>query len=547
MSPLSDDGSETLPPDALRRLVVDLSQRLGALEAQVAELRDELEKTEMARATLQAENQDLRDEIARLKNLPPRPPFKPSGMEKATNREPGKPSGTRRPRGAKRDTDRVSREEVLIAEAPAGSRFKGYETCLVRELVISAELIRYRRERWLTPEGKRVIAPLPEGLLGGFGANLRLFCLVLHAQGQVTTERLTAILNGIGMDISKRQVVRILTSGLDDFVAEDQAILRAGLATAPYISVDDTGARHARRDGITTQIGGSRFSVFRTGRSKSRLNFLSLLRAGCEDYVINDAALDYMRHRKVAPDVISKLAAHRETSFASQMAWYDHLVRLRLDVFDRTLVREFTEAALWGAVRHHGLMGNTVVVSDDAGQFRIPNHALCWVHAERLLQKLMPKTPEQTRKLEKVQDQIWALYRNLKLWKQEPSAKEALVLAQRFDDIFGQRTRYKELGQLLARLHRRKHELLKVLERPEIPLHTNASENDLRACVTKRRISGGTMSADGRQARDVMLGLMKTCRKLGISFFAYLGDRLGVKGLTGCIPFLPELVAVRPA
>ena len=100
---------------------------------------------------------------------------------------------------------------------------------------------------------------------------------------------------------------------------------------------------------------------------------------------------------------------------------------------------------------------------------------------------------------------------------------------------------------MLARSHRRKHKLLKVLERPEIPLHTNASENDLRACVTKRRISGGTMSADGRQARDVMLSLMKTCRKLGISFFTYLGDRLGVKGLTGCIPFLPELVAVRPA
>jgi hypothetical protein len=160
MNPLSDDGSETLPPDALRRLVVDLSQRLGALEAQVAELRDELEKTEMARAALQAENQDLRDEIARLKNLPPRPPFKSSGMEKATNRESGKPSGKRRPRGPKRDMDRVSREEVLTAEAPAGSRFKGYETILVRELAISAELVRYRRERWLSPEGKTIIAPL---------------------------------------------------------------------------------------------------------------------------------------------------------------------------------------------------------------------------------------------------------------------------------------------------------------------------------------------------------------------------------------------------
>ena len=229
------------------------------------------------------------------------------------------------------------------------------------------------------------------------------------------------------------------------------------------------------------------------------------------------------------------------------MAWSDHLVRLRLDVFDRALVREVTEAALWGAVRHHRLMGNTVVVSDDAGQFRIPIHALCWVHAERLLQKLMPKTPEQTRKLDKVRDQVWALYRDLKLWKQKPSAKEAPVLAQRFDDIFGQRTRYKELGQLLARLHRRKHELLKVLERPEIPLRTNASENDLRACVTKRRISGGTMSADGRQARDVMLGLMKTCRKLGISFFAYLGDRLGIQGTAERIPPLPDLVGAQPA
>jgi hypothetical protein len=192
-------------------------------------------------------------------------------------------------------------------------------------------------------------------------------------------------------------------------------------------------------------------------------------------------------------------------------------------------------------------MGNTVVVSNDAGQFRIPNHALCWVHAERLLQKLMPKTPEQTRKLEKVQDQVWGLYRDLKLWKQMPSATEAHDLAERFDNIFGQRTHYKELGQLLARLHRRKAELLKVLERPEIPLHTNASENDLRACVTKRRISGGTMSADGRQARDVMLGLMKTCQKLGISFFTYLGDRLGLNGTAERIPPLPDLVGAQPA
>jgi len=80
-----------------------------------------------------------------------------------------------------------------------------------------------------------------------------------------------------------------------------------------------------------------------------------------------------------------------------------------------------------------------------------------------------------------------------------------------------------------------------VLQHPEIPLHTNGSENDIRACVTKRKVSGGTMSTAGRTARDVMLGLMKTCSKLGVSFFRYLGDRLHVPGAITILP-LPDLI-----
>jgi hypothetical protein len=67
-------------------------------------------------------------------------------------------------------------------------------------------------------------------------------------------------------------------------------------------------------------------------------------------------------------------------------------------------------------------------------------------------------------------------------------------------------------------LHR-KDELLRVLDRPEIPLNTNASENDIRAFLTKRKISGGTVSDKGREARDVMLGLAKTCMKLKVPFY----------------------------
>jgi hypothetical protein len=83
-----------------------------------------------------------------------------------------------------------------------------------------------------------------------------------------------------------------------------------------------------------------------------------------------------------------------------------------------------------------------------------------------------------------------------------------------------------------------------VLEHPEIPLHTNGSENDIRCQVTKRHVSGGTRSDIGRDCRDAFLGLAKTCRKLGIVFWDYLGARLGVCGGPS-VPQLPDLIRCR--
>jgi len=447
------------------------------------------------------------------------------------------------PRGVKRDAQAITAERVLKAAVPAGARFKGYEDILVRDLRLSAEVIRYRRERWVLPSGETVLAPLPAGIVGGFGPELRRFVLALHAQGQVTTERLTALLNGIGVEISKRQVVRMLTGLLDDFVAEDQEVLRAGLATARWIAVDDTAARHARKDGFTTQVGDDRFTAFRTGASKSREAFLSVLRAGHTDHVVNAAALDYMRGHGLSGQVVAQLDAHSAKRFADASAWSAHLARLGIDQLEVTPdpVQIASEGALWGAVCHHGLLTEAVIVSDGAGQFRVGTHALCWVHAERLVHKLVPATPEQRRAIEVTRALIWWFYADLKAWARDPCPRRAAALRARCDRIFRRQTGYVTLDRLLARLHRRKHELLRILEHPEIPLHTNGSENDIRACVTKRKISGGTMSAAGRTARDVTLGLMKTCRKLRVSFFRYLGDRLHVPGAV-TIPLLPDLV-----
>ncbi len=213
------------PPDSapLETLsFAELRELVGTLVAKVADL-------VAANAALQAENQVLRDEVARLKGLPPRPPSRPSGMEQATGGAGLGKSGnkrSRRRRGAKRDREAVTAEVVVKAAPPPGSRFKGYQDILVRELTLSAEVVRYRRERWLTPSGETVLAPLPEGIVGGFGPGLRRFLLVAHAQGQVTTERLAALLEGIGIEISKRRVVRLLTAGSAALVAEAAAVLR---------------------------------------------------------------------------------------------------------------------------------------------------------------------------------------------------------------------------------------------------------------------------------------------------------------------------------
>jgi hypothetical protein len=273
---------------------------------------------------------------------------------------------------------------------------------------------------------------------------------------------------------------------------------------------------------------------------------LGRLLGGGARYVINAAAIAYMRGADLPRDVIDKLAGHASLAFGTHEQWMEHLRALGIADLRATPdpVRATSEAALWGAIEAEGLLGHAVIVSDDAGQFRLGDHALCWVHAERLVHKLVPANDKQSNAVEVARRMIWWFYRRLKDYKRAPSPQQASLLRGQFDRIFKRRTGYAMLDRLLKRLLGRKDELLRVLERPEIPLNTNASENDIRAFVTKRKISGGTVSEKGRQARDVMLGLARTCIKLKIPFFDYLGDRLAIPGPP--VPHLATLLTLAP-
>jgi len=423
---------------------------------------------------------------------------------------------------------------------------KGTTSYLVQDLVIRAHVTNFHCERWQTPDGEIITAPLPAGIDGHFGPELRRFVLMLYHQGQSTVARILALLRSIGIVIAKRQVVRLLIAGQDDFRNEARDVLRAGLAHATYITVDDTGARHKAVNGYCTQIGNAHFSWFATTASKSRLNFLSLLRAGYDDYVVNDDALAYMRQRGLTAHAIARLADHQDRYFADQAAWNAHLEMLGIAALavksDPATIA--TEGALWGSVKAHGFLPNTVIVSDDAGQFNVGDHGLCWIHAERLVHKLDTFTDEQRAAQAATRAAIWQLYADLKAYRTAPSPERKATLTAEFDRIFTTKTGFVMLDRLLARQHANKPELLKVLERPEIPLHTNSSENDIRAYVTRRKVSGGTRSDIGRDCRDAFLSLAKTCAKLKINFWDYLGARLFVPG-AAIVPPLPQLVIVR--
>ncbi len=535
------------PPDidaldfaGLKGLVLELLGKVADLERRVA---------------------DQRAEIARLKGLKGPPTIKPSGMDKKAGSRAKARAGrlaNKARRGAKKGRVSIDERRVIEAEAPAGSRFKGYEDYLVQDLHCRSHTVLLRRERWLTASGETVVAPLPAGTRGHFGPELRRFVLALYHRGQTTVERLTALLRDLGVDISKRQVVRLLNDDQEVFTAEAEAVLRAGLKSASWVSVDDTGARHGTRNGVTTQIGNDAFTWFATSFSKSRLNFLAFLRAGHRDYVVNDAALSYMRGRHLAGPLIARLAGAKEWHFADETAWMAHLEHLGIAALKvhPDPVKIATEGALWGAIAEHRLLagpgdapggdpgGDTVILSDDAGQFKLGHHALCWVHAERLIHKLDAFSQRQRREKERIRTRIWWLYADLKAYRENPSPRRRGELRRRFDAIFTTRTGFVTLDRLLTRIHANKAELLVVLDRPEVPLNTNGSENDIRACVTRRKISGGTRSEAGKQARDTFLGLIKTCQKLGLSTWDYLGHRLKVPGANH-VPPLPELVRQR--
>ena len=508
-------------------------ERIGQLEDQVRIQRERIQQ-------LQERVHQLEDEIARLKGLKARPRIAPSTLE--TPPRPPRDPHAKRPGSAKRSktAQLTVTDEILVplAHCPEGAVFKGYEDFVVQDLIVQPRVIRYRRERWLTLDGRSLVAPLPADVVPGShnGSNLVCFILYQYHHQHVTQPLLLEQLHQVGIDISAGELSRILTEGKEAFHQEKAELLPAALAVSAYVQVDDTGARHRGHNGACTQIGNELFAFFASTDSKSRLNFLEILREPHTDYVINPTAVAYWRRHKLPAAMVDRLRRGPRT-FADLAAWQARLQQLA--IIGPRHVRIASEGALLGSLMAHGVSPELVILSDGAGQYDVLAHAACWIHAERPLARMNPYSEEQRAAIAKVRGQIWQLYQDLKEYRQHPERRRRRELEARFDALCGQRTSFPSINSILKGMHARRASLLRVLKQPAVPLHTNLSESHLRDYVKKRKISGGTRSQSGRQARDTFASLKKTCRELGVNFWAYLQDR--VRG-AGQIPRLAELI-----
>lgn len=496
---------------------------------------------------LREQVQVLKDEIAVLKGQKPRPKIPPNQLGKdksdasATN-EDGKgkrPGSAKKSKTATLEVDET--RQIQLDNIPPGAKFKGWTDYVVQDLVITKKVILFQLACFVDSEGKTIQAQLPaEYRTGHFGAQLIAFCLYQYHQCHVTQPLLLEAIREFGIDISAGQLNIILIENKEAYHAEKEDMLEPGLKGSGYFNTDDTGARHNGKNGYCTHIGSPLFSYFKSTESKSRINFLEVLPGKYTDYVVSNECLEYMFDHGASDDLLNILEEAPKRNFANFTQWIKHLDRL--GIISEKEQRLATEGALIGSLFSHGFHEDLVIVSDDAPQFALSLNALCWIHAERHFRKFIPVSDQIRLELERVRDAIWSLYRGLKEYKSDPKEHQKEVLLKEFDLVFTIRTSSAALNDLIDRTNENKDKLLRVLDYPDIPLHNNDSERDIREYVKKRKISGSTRSATGRKARDTFTSLKKTCRKLKISFWQYLKDR--VSGI-GKIPSLAAIIKER--
>ena len=506
-----------------------LHQKYNLLHQEHSKVLNQLSLALQSMANQSLEIQVLKDEIARLKGTPPRPKLPPNRLEGQSNGSSGKGSDKsgrgKHPRKNKVGLNFQRIVRLKPDNLPEGAKYKDASKYDVQDIIYQAFNTRYLLERWELPDGTFVHGKLPLHIQGHYGPALRAHVIQLAHSSRVPEELILEQLRSCKIAISAGQLSKMLTEEHDAFHVEKEEILKAALESG-QIQTDDVGTRHKAKNCYTNVICGEFFVYLSTTDSKSRINFLTILAQGRNEYRFNHDSLDYLAVHKGVEKLIQRLSIRNGLVINTrdpEKAFFDELGYL-----NATEMRLMIEAGLFASLIEHGVPRDLHIHSDDAGQFELFKNSLCWIHEERHYRKLVPAHPEIAVEIEKVRDGIWQLYKDLKNYKEAPTELERIKISQSFEDLFRpkQPSLYQVINDRLALTYAKRDRLLVVLDRPTTPLHNNLSEIGGRGAKVKSKISGGTRSDLGRRAWDTFGSLNLTCRRLGISFYDFLMDRL---------------------
>ena len=496
----------------------------------------------------QAENQGLRDENNRLKGEQGKPKIKANtpkpAVDQSSEKERRKPR--QRHKSSKKAAIVIDREQVVAVDAaqlPADAEFKGYEDVVVQDILLKTDNVCFHKQKYYAPSTRQTyLGQLPQGYAGQYGPGVKALTLALYFGMGSSEPKILEFFENVGILISEGELSNLLIKDQAGFHAEKDAVYEAGLRSSPWQHTDDTLTRVNGQNQHCHVVCNPVYSAYHTKPTKERLAVLDVLRNGRERrFRLNQEALGLLEGV-----VLSKAARQTLQTWRSEVDLDEATFQQRLDTWLPKLSVQQRKAILDAAAvaAYHAETDFPVIqalICDDAPQFNWLTRAmmLCWVHAGRPYKKLTPVVPLHRKLLDDFLKRFWDYYDQLLAYRNNPSPQECARLDADFDSLFATRTGYDQLDQRIAKTQAKKAALLLVLKYPELPLHNNPAELAVRQRVRKRDVSFGPRTHDGRKAWDTFMTLAATSKKLGVSFYAYVQDRIAG---THSIPPLAELV-----
>ena len=482
------------------------------------------------------------DELRRLKGEKPKPQIKPT-TSKDLN-PPEKKKHQKKSKTEDLEIDESIEVDVDKDDLPKDAKFIGKRKVVVQEMEIRRRNIEFWINRYCSDElGKVIEGEIPEEFKGSqFGPTLRSFILYQYYKNRVPHEKIRKNLLDWGIEISAGTINDILNNLPEDFAADLASARSAALKKCSQIHVDDTGAKFSGKNYYTFVVSNRFYTAYSTGPEKNRWSAAGAITGGDQRFVINNPAVTFIAQKLKKPQLtnyFSKMKSERVYT-RDEVEKLLEDTPLELDKRQKDFVR--TGFAL-GALRSRQL-GPPInfIVSDDAPNFvdLVRNHQLCWVHEIRKYKLCEVFKRIESETLEKLVTEWRAFYGLLLEFKEKRTRELRVKVREEFRRICSIRTLVKPLDDQLNRTWENREGLLLCLKYPQLPLHNNQAERDIRERVIKRKISLQNRSLKGMQSWDLMLSLASTCRKLNLSFWKYLEDRILQKE---AIPYLGKVVA----